>query len=244
MLSDPNSPERGEKLTSPQADGTQGLHGRRKGKRLRPGQQDLMASLLPRLRVPLGAPGALDPLTLFPSTVGEAWLEIGYGGGEHLIAQAQANPAVGLIGCEFFENGIAKVLRRIDTLGLNTVRLHDHDARDMLNALQEASIARAFLLFPDPWPKTRHHKRRFVQPDTLDALARALKPGGLFRFATDIPDYTFWTLSHMRRASAFEWLAERPGDWRARAQDWSQTRYEAKALKAGRKPVYLTFRRR
>ncbi len=223
------------------------LHGRHKGKRLRPGQQALLDSLLPRLRIDPAAhaPGTLDPYTLFPAVDPDAvWLEIGYGGGEHLLAQAAANPRAGLIGCEFFTNGVAKLLRRIDDDGLGNIRLYDHDARTLIDTLAPASIDRAFLLFPDPWPKTRHHKRRFVQTGTVDALARVLKPGAEWRIASDIPDYVRWTLWHMIRTRDFVWVDERPGDWRVRRADWPGTRYEAKALREGRVPSFLTFRRR
>ncbi|MGF1455749.1 MAG: tRNA (guanine(46)-N(7))-methyltransferase TrmB [Alphaproteobacteria bacterium] len=226
------------------------LFGRHKGKRLRAGQQKLMEDLLPRLRVPLpdrdALPGAeaIDPSALFAFKPDAVWLEIGYGGGEHLAAQAGAHPGVGFIGCEFFLNGIAKLLRRIDEEGLENIRLHDRDARDVLSALAPASIDRAFLLFPDPWPKTRHHGRRFIQRESLDGLARILKPGAQFRVATDIPAYMRWTLMHLMAHPDFLWDDEAPGDWRVRRADWPGTRYEAKALREGRTPVYLTFRRR
>ncbi len=219
------------------------LFGRHKAKRLRPRRQALMEDLLPRLKLRLGAAGGLDPHSLYDEPMREVWLEIGYGGGEHLSAQAAAHPDVGLIGCEFFVDGVAKLLAQIEAQDLTNVRLHDHDARDVLEALQPASLHRVFLLFPDPWPKTRHHKRRFVQSESLAQIARALRPGGLFRVASDIPAYIEWTLRHLHGHPAFQWLAERPADWRERPADWPATRYEAKALREGRVPSYLTFRR-
>ncbi len=211
-----------------------------------------MEELLPRLRIPVPSWGdrkepaasLIDPQALFPFPPDEVWLEIGYGGGEHLAEQARANPCVGFIGCEFFLNGIAKLLRRIDEDGLGNIRLHDRDARDVLAALPPASIARAFLLFPDPWPKTKHEGRRFIQRDTLDALSRVLRPGAQFRVATDIPAYMRWTLLHLTAHADFSWDDEGPSDWRERRADWPGTRYEAKALREGRTPVYMTFRRR
>jgi tRNA (guanine-N7-)-methyltransferase len=186
--------------------------------------------------------GALDPADLFPDAK-DIWLEIGFGGGEHLAWQAQHHPDVGLIGAEPFINGTAKLLSKIDDEAIANIRILPGDARPMLEKLPEASIGRAFLLFPDPWPKSRHHKRRFVQTWVLDELARVLKDGAEFRVASDIAGYVAWTLERVMPHPAFEWTAERPSDWRQRPGDWPQTRYEAKAIKAGRRPAYLTFRR-
>lgn len=220
------------------------LYGRRIGKKLRKHQIALMQELLPRIAVPADDTAApLDPAQLFDPPVETVWLEIGFGGGEHLTAQASAHPEVGFIGCEPFVNGVAKLLAAVERGGLDNVRIHDDDARLLLEGLKPGSIGRAFLLYPDPWPKKRHHKRRFVSPENLDLLASAMPAGAELRFATDIPDYCRWTLEHVRRHGGFEWTAERPGDWRARPDDWSPTRYEAKALAQGRTPVYLTFRR-
>jgi len=219
------------------------LYGRRKGHKLRQKQSGLVETLLPRLRVglPDGA-GRLDPRSCFTPAVTKIWLEIGFGGGEHLHAQALANPNVGLIGCEPFINGVAKLLNMIDESGAGNIRIYDDDARDLLDVLDDRCLSRIFLLFPDPWPKTRHNKRRFINPANLDRLARVLVPEGEFRFASDIPDYVRWTLAHVRAHGAFEWCAQGPDDWRKRPADWPGTRYEAKALEAGRVPSYLTFR--
>jgi tRNA (guanine-N7-)-methyltransferase len=228
------------------------LYGRRTGHRLRPHAQGLLDTLLPHLRVPLdgadpldpdSAPAPLDPRGLFAPPPRALWLEVGFGGGEHLAAQAEANPDVGIIGCEPFVNGVAKLLIEVEARNLANVRIHTDDARPLIEALPEASLERAFVLFPDPWPKARHHKRRFIQTATLDALARALVDGGELRVATDIMDYARWTLAHAALHSAYEWLARRPADWRVPPADWKPTRYEAKARAAGRPPVYLRFRR-
>lgn len=218
--------------------------GRRKGRRLRHGQQALVDTLLRRLAIELPESGRLDPRTLFPGAPGRIWLEIGFGGGEHLAEQARAHPGIGLIGCEVFLNGIATLLTKVSSLELENVRIYPEDARDLLDALPEASLERVFLLFPDPWPKRRHADRRFIQPSSLDLLARLMKPGAEFRVASDDPGYIAWALAHLVRHPAFAWTAEGPGDWRARTADWPPTRYETKALRAGRRPVFLRFVRR
>ena len=219
--------------------------GRRRGHKLRPGRQALVDTLLPKLRVePPANGGSLDPATLFATPPSDLWLEIGFGGGEHLAAQAQARPDIGFIGCEPFVNGVAKLLSTIEAEGLENVRVRDDDALPLLRALPEACIGRAFLLFPDPWPKARHHRRRFVSPANLDLLAHLLADGAEFRFASDHDGYVDWTLYHVRRHPAFEWTARRPGDWRERPVDAFPTRYEAKALERGETCTYLTFRRR
>ncbi len=169
---------------------------------------------------------------------------MGFGAGEHLVAQAAADPRRGVIGCEVFENGIVKLLGEIGRRGLGNVRLFCDDARLLVAALSEVSLDRAFILFPDPWPKLRHHKRRIVSTATLDGLARALRDGAELRLATDDSDYLRWMLEHATAHPAFEWLARRPEDWRERPPDWPPTRYEQKALAAGRQPVFLRFRRR
>ncbi|WP_299614926.1 tRNA (guanosine(46)-N7)-methyltransferase TrmB [uncultured Tateyamaria sp.] len=170
------------------------------------------------------------------------WLEVGFGGGEHMVHQAAANPDVGIIGAEPYINGVAMLLGKIRRAGVQNLAVHPGDARDLMDVLPAASIARAFLLYPDPWPKARHHRRRFVTPEHLEPLARVLQPGAIFRVATDIPDYVRQTLEEVPKAG-FEWLAEGPADWRDPWDDWISTRYEQKALREGRVPHYLTFRR-
>ncbi len=172
----------------------------------------------------------------------ELWLEVGFGGGEHLVHQAAANPDVGLIGCEPYINGVAMLLAKIRDAGVDNLRVHPGDARDLFDVLPEASLSRVFLLYPDPWPKKRHHRRRFVTQEHLEPLARVMTPGAILRVATDIPDYVRQTLQEVPKAG-FDWLAEGPRDWRAPWGDWLSTRYEQKALREGRVPHYLAFRK-
>ena len=188
--------------------------------------------------------GRLQPAAFFPSALRDIWLEIGFGGGEHLAAQAERHRDTGFLGCDLFTNGIASLVRHVDERGLENVRIADVEAMRLLAALPDACIGRVFLLFPDPWPKRRHHKRRFVQPAALDALARVLADDAEFRFATDHGAYARWTLALVLAHDAFAWPAETADDWRRRPSDWPETRYEAAALAAGRRPVYLTVRRR
>jgi tRNA (guanine-N7-)-methyltransferase len=220
------------------------LYGRRRGRPLHRGQQALVDSLLPRLAVTLPAAGALDPSALFDPRPEEIWLEIGFGSGEHLAIQAAAHPAVGIIGCEVFENGIAKLLANVQQRALANVRILTDDARLLIAALPPASIGRVFILFPDPWPKQRHHKRRIVADETLAALAEIMRDGAELRLATDDLDYLAWMLARVPVHPAFAWLADRPPDWRVRPADWPATRYEAKAIAAGRRPYFLRLRRR
>lgn len=182
----------------------------------------------------------LDLKTLFDGK--PTWLEIGFGGGEHLVHQAAENPNVGIIGCEPYINGVAMLLGKIRRAGAKNLAVHPGDARDLFDVLPAASIERAFLLYPDPWPKRRHHRRRFVTAEYLAPLARVLAPGAEFRIATDIPDYARQALEEVPR-QGFDWLAARPADWREPWDDWLPTRYERKALREGRVPHYLTFRR-
>ncbi|MBI1179068.1 MAG: tRNA (guanosine(46)-N7)-methyltransferase TrmB [Alphaproteobacteria bacterium] len=220
------------------------VYGRRRGKPLNAARQQLMDRLLPRLLLPVEEGDAnLDPRMWFGPGVRQVWFEIGFGKGEHLAWQAQNHPDVGIIGCEPYETGVAGLLSEVSARNLQNVRIWTDDAALLLAALRPGSISRAFLLFPDPWPKARHHKRRFVSPDRLDILSRALADGAEFRAATDHEDYGEWILRHMADRDDFEWLAERPGDWRGRTTDWPQTRYEAKALARGAKPLYLRYRR-
>lgn len=219
------------------------LYGRRGGRALRPGRQALLRRLLPALDIVLDdAP--LEPHRLFAAPCREIWLEIGFGGGEHLAHQAQTAPDIGFIGCEPFVGGVASLLSRIEADGLANIRIFRDDARLLLARLADASIGRAFVLFPDPWPKARHHKRRIVAPGPLTDLARVLKDGAELRIATDDPGYKGWILEHVLAAGAFDWCARRPADWRIRPADWPETRYEAKARAAGRRPSFFRFRRR
>ncbi len=217
------------------------LYGRRQGHKLRAGQADLVETLLPRIAVP--AAGPLDAATLF----GDArplWLEIGFGSGEHLAAQASANSDVGLIGAEPFLNGVVGALGHVRDGALTNVRLHMGDALDVLDRLPEGGLTRAFLLHPDPWPKARHAKRRFVNPGPLHLLAAKLAPGAELRIGTDDATYCRWTLLQMAARRDFVWTATTPADWQVRPVDWPATRYEAKARRAGREVWYFSFRRR
>jgi tRNA (guanine-N7-)-methyltransferase len=222
---------------------TGAFYGRRKGHALKPRQAALMEMLLPRLALDLSAPAPADLRALFHG-VDEVRLESGFGGGEHLITEAERHPRTGFIGIEPFINGMAKALAAIDERKLENIRLHHGDATDMLAWLPAASLVRFDLLYPDPWPKRRHWKRRFVQDKSIAAIARALKAGGEFRFASDIADYVAWTLMQLTRSPDFTWTAEQADDWRQPWTDWSGTRYEAKAKREGRVPCYLIFRRR
>ncbi len=222
---------------------TRAFYGRRKGHALKRQQATLIETLLPKLAVDLVSRAPENIASLFPHGPLATWLEIGFGGGEHLVARAKAHPELGFIGCEPFVNGMAKALVGIDSNGLTNVRLHFGDAIDLIDWLPDASLAGVDLLYPDPWPKKRHWKRRFVQDETVAKLARIIRPGGIFRFASDIPHYAAWTLEHLARAPAFSWVAERADDWRLPWPEWVETRYEAKAKREGRAPAYLTFRR-
>jgi tRNA (guanine-N7-)-methyltransferase len=217
--------------------------GRRSGKRLHKGQDRLFRELLPQLQIDL-PDGTLDPATLFHDR-SDIVIEIGYGGGEHLARQARENPGTGYIGCEVFSGGIAKLLEKLDADETHNVRLYADDALKLLGKLPAASLSGAYLLYPDPWPKVRHHKRRFVSPTTLGELARVLRPGALFRFATDIEDYANWTLAHILRSPDFVFTPATPGDWHEPYPGWQPTRYEEKARREGRMAsFYFSFVRR
>lgn len=220
------------------------LYGRRRGRALRAGQKLLIGRLLPRVAVTIPPSGRLDLEALFGEARRSNWLEIGFGGGEHLAVQADRHPEIGLIGCEVFENGIAKLLGEIERRRLDNVRVFANDARLLLPALPPASINRVFILFPDPWPKRRHHKRRIMSRETLDALSEIMIDGAELRVATDERDYLCSMLQQITEHPAFEWLARRPGDWRERPADWPPTRYGEKALAAGRALAFLKVRRR
>jgi tRNA (guanine-N7-)-methyltransferase len=217
--------------------------GRRKGHGLKAARAALFETLLPALALDLAAqPKTL--CSLFPNPVEEVRLEIGFGGGEYMIGEAQTHPHIGFIGVEPFVNGMAKALSAIAARSLFNVRLHHGDATEVLAWLPAASLTRVDLLYPDPWPKRRHRKRRLVQDSNIAAIGRVLRPGGEFRFATDIADYAAWTLRHMLRFPDFEWTANRADDWRHPWQGFPGTRYEAKARREGRDPCYLIFRRK
>lgn len=216
--------------------------GRRHGKKLRQEQAQGLAGLFPQLA--LDCTQDIDLAKLFSHPKQSYWLEIGFGGGEHLLRNAEAHPEIGHLGCEPFINGLAKLVAAIGRNGLDNIRLHDDDALQVLNQLPAASLDRIYLLYPDPWPKRRHHKRRFVSEAMLVHLARVLKPGGLFCFASDIDHYVGWTLARILKSDQFDWLAERSDDWKQPWDGWQSTRYEAKALREGRVPSYITARRR
>ena len=218
-------------------------YGRRRGRKPSARQAALLERELPRVALRLAGPPPPRLGELFAPPVEEVWLEIGFGGAEHLLWQARANPRVGLIGCEPFEDGVVKALSAIERENLANIRLHADDARPLLRWLPEATIARAFILFPDPWPKKRHQKRRLVSASTLGELARIMCPGGELRIATDIGDYARWILLAVREQRSFVWSAKGPRDWRARPPDWPATRYEQKALREGRRCAYFRFRR-
>lgn len=222
------------------------LYGRRKGPKPSSHQQRLRQELLPRLA--LEPQAGRDPRLYFGGPVDDVWLEIGFGAGEHLLWQASRHPRIGVIGAEPYEAGVAKLLSNlaseVEAQGASLfthIRIYEGDARDIIAALPDASLARVFVLFPDPWPKTRHHKRRFVQMEMLDALARVMRAGAELRFATDDESYLTWTLERLTSQQCFSWEAKRALEWETRPEDWPQTRYENKALHG--RPTYLSFRR-
>ena len=227
-------------------DGLKRLWGRRQSFKLSARQEQLFQSLLPRIEITLpdsSVPGSIDPASFFPSSSPLVSLEIGFGGGEHLCEWAERHQDEHFIGAEHFINGLAKMLAHIDDEKLSNIRLFAGDARKLVEALKTASLDRVFILFPDPWPKKRHHKRRYVQDDTLKEIARVLKDGGTLRIASDIPDYIDWSLEHLaarpefaRTTASLEKPHERPADW-------PLTRYEQKAIREGRAPTYLDYRR-
>ncbi len=229
-------------MTEAETKYTGAFFGRRKGHALKPRQAALFDTLLPKLALDLKSPAPADLRGLF-SDVTDVRMESGFGGGEHLIAEAARLPNVGFIGVEPFINGMAKALAAIDERKLTNIRLYHGDATEILAWLPAASLSRFDLLYPDPWPKRRHWKRRFVQDKSVAAIARLLRSGGEFRFASDIPDYVAWTLTRLTRSPDFEWTAEQARDWREPWPHFFSTRYEAKAKREGRVPCYLIFRR-
>ena len=217
------------------------LYGRASGHKLRKSQQELVETLLPQIEVP--ADGEITALRLFGDDR-PLHFEIGFGAGEHLVEQAAAHPDVGFLGAEVFENGVVKLLAEVRRRDLGNVRILVDDARLLLAALPDACLGRVFILFPDPWPKARHHKRRMVSPGTLDELARTMKSGAELRLATDDIGYLRAMLELVPKHPGFTWKARGPADWRERPADWPATRYEAKALAAGRIPYFLRCTRK
>jgi tRNA (guanine-N7-)-methyltransferase len=220
-----------------------GLHGRRRGRKLCAHHASLLRTVLPFLSIDASLP-IPDPACLFPDRPSALWLEIGFGAGEHLAAQAQAHPDIGYLGCEVFLNGIAKALALIEAGRLRNVRLYNGDARAMIAALPGDALDGAYLLYPDPWPKRRHHRRRFLSDEMLNRLARVMRAGAELRFATDIDGNAGWSLARVLRSPDFVWAPTGPRDWQTPWDGWTGTRYEAKALRDGRRPAYLTFRRK
>jgi tRNA (guanine-N7-)-methyltransferase len=215
--------------------------GRRKGHKLRAHQTDLIEHLLPRLALDITKPAPSELAGLFDPPTEAVRLEIGFGGGEHLIAEARASPNLGFIGCEPYVNGMAKILAQIEAHGIGNIKLFAGDATELLAWAPRYSLARIDLIHPDPWPKRRHWKRRFVQDATVAAMVRVLRPEGEFRFVSDIDDYCAWTLAHLVRAPDFVWTAERADDWRRPWPDYTMTRYGRKAEREGRRAAYLRF---
>ncbi|MBI5262904.1 MAG: tRNA (guanosine(46)-N7)-methyltransferase TrmB [Bradyrhizobium sp.] len=226
-----------------QPDTARAFFGRRKGHKLRAHQADLIEHLLPRLALDVARISPMDAGELFDPRAQEVRLEIGFGGGEHLAAEALAYPNHGFIGCEPYVNGMAKILAQIEAHNIGNIRLFAGDAAELLAWLPKGSLSRIDLIHPDPWPKRRHWKRRFVQDKTIAAMARVLKAGGEFRFVSDIDDYCAWTLAHLGRSPDFRWSAERASDWKEPWQGYTMTRYGRKAEREGRHATYLRFRR-
>lgn len=215
------------------------VYGRRQGKPLREASQARLDEMLPRLQIMLA--DKIDPAEWFE---GDVWLEIGFGKGEHLAWQAKENPGVGILGCEPFINGVSRLIDHLAEEASENVRIFQDDARLLMEALPDQSISRAFILFPDPWPKNRHHKRRIVSAGNIRVLSRILKDGAELRIATDHKDYCRWIMSHMLKSDDFDWVADGPEDWHQRSPDWPATRYESKAAEVGRKSSYLRFIRK
>lgn len=215
--------------------------GRIKSRPIKPRQTALFDTLMPTVRLPVPAEGKIDVAALTPGAA-EVWLEIGFGGGEHLAAQAARRPDALMIGCEPFLNGVASALRHIDEQGLKNVRLHDDDARVVVAALPDASLDRVMILFPDPWHKARHNKRRLIQPEFAAELARVLRPGGRLRFVTDWKDYAGWTLERLIATPGLVWLADEKAGWTVAPEDHVVTRYEEKRL-GDTDPIFLEFER-
>ena len=231
------------KDTAPDGAPARSLFGRRRGRLLRPYQAGRLARLLPQLALDLKAPPPAGLGALFAAPVEAIELEIGFGGGEHLRSRAHAHPQRGFLGCEPFVNGMAKLLAAIEADGLSNIRVHPGDVRDLLAWLPDACLSEVFLLYPDPWPKRRHWKRRLITDATLAEMARVMRSGAHLRFASDSADYMHWTLLRGLRCRLLEWTATSADDWRRPWPQFFGTRYEQKARREGRAPVYLVFRR-
>ncbi|RLP23703.1 tRNA (guanosine(46)-N(7))-methyltransferase TrmB [Mesorhizobium sp. YM1C-6-2] len=222
---------------------TEAFFGRRRGKTIRPQQAQALADGLARYRLDLDRAAPTDIRMLFAAEVADVRLEIGFGGGEHLRHEAAGHPGTGFIGVEPFVNSMAKMMASLADAPLDNLCVYDNDATQLLDWLPDASLSGIDLLYPDPWPKKKHWKRRFVSPVNLDRFARVLKAGGTFRFASDIDTYVNWTLLHCAAHGDFAWEAAQADDWRKAYPGWPGTRYESKALREERAPAYLTFRR-
>lgn len=237
------------------------FYGRRKGKKLKTSRVVLLEAFLPEVKLRrFDEAETVDPASEFPFVPNGVWLEIGFGGGEHLAEQSRRRPETGFIGAEVFVNGVTSLLAHLsgtegkgnldpENVGLadgrtDNVRVYDEDVRDLFPHFKDGSFDRIYVLFPDPWPKRKHRDRRFIGPKNIPVLARLLKSGGELRVASDDMKYIRWSLEHLMKSDAFEWTAQRADDWRKPPADWVPTRYEQKALAQGKKPVYLTFRRK
>ncbi|MDX2308575.1 MAG: tRNA (guanine(46)-N(7))-methyltransferase TrmB [Hyphomicrobium sp.] len=218
--------------------------GRKRGRKPSREQARLLVEALPRWRIDLDRLAGRNPAGLFDTPVSDVWLEIGFGGAEHMVRCAARHPDVGILGCEPFEDGVVKALTAIERQGLRNVRLHPDDARPLLRSLPDASLGRIYVLYPDPWPKRRHAKRRLLRRDVLTRLSALLRPDAELRVATDISDYAATVLEEVWQVPSLCWTAETPADWRKPWPDWAATRYEEKALAAGRRPAYLRFVKR
>lgn len=220
------------------------FYGRRKGKAFKKHQTELYKNLLPKLALNLTDKPPEQLASLFPKKVNAIVLEVGFGGGEHLIHRAKLHPKIGFIGCEPFANGMAKALASIEREQLSNIRLYDDDATRLLDWLPSEQISRVDLLYPDPWPKKRHWKRRFVSQKNLDRIHKIISKDGEFRFASDIDTYVNWTLRQVYAHNRFSWTAKNSNDWQQPWEEWISTRYEQKAIREGRTPAYLVFKRR
>ena len=220
------------------------FRGRRRGRKLRPKLDKLFRENLHTFLIDVGLESEkIDLNTLFSVKPKEIWLEIGFGGGEHLAWQAKLHPQIGFLGFEPYINGVASLVRYLVSEKLSNVRIFPEDIQPFLTKIPNGCISKIFILFPDPWPKSRHAKRRIIQNQTLLEFHRILKPGGKLRIATDHLDYLNWILIHFKNFNGFKWLAKSPKDWRCRVSNWPQTRYEKKAIEEGRKPAFLEYRK-